>query len=152
MDSIPWNNPDADPIADLRSVEKMMIEACQMCGGTTWLYEYIEKHPYITVVKCKYCNGTGKLKEYQVNREPIPRHPVQSSQIASIGYEPNGSFLVVEFRDARGDPSDIYEYQGVPKWIYDDLIDPDYPMSKGRMFTRLVKGGGFHYRKLEKEE
>jgi hypothetical protein len=83
----------------------------------------------------------------------ITRYPVQSSQIASIGWTEQGSILEVEFRNPDGTPGGgLYQYEGVPEWIYKDLIDPDYPMSKGRMFTRLVKGGGFHYRKLEKEE
>lgn len=61
-----WSSKDANPLADLRAIAKMMIEACQMCGGTTWLYREVDWHPYMKqVIKCHYCEGTGKLPQYR---------------------------------------------------------------------------------------
>jgi hypothetical protein len=61
-----WNDPNCDPLADLAAVAKMIIEACQMCGGTTWIYEPVDWHPFLaTVKKCPYCKGTGKLPQYR---------------------------------------------------------------------------------------
>ncbi len=65
-----WNSPDCNPLADLAAMAKFMIEACQMCGGTRWEYQYINEYPYVKVIKCSYCNGTGKLKQYQ-DPDPI---------------------------------------------------------------------------------
>lgn len=82
---------------------------------------------------------------------PIPRIPVQSSTLASVGYDPETSTLAVQFRDRHGNPVEgaVYEYEGVPRWVYDDLVDPDFNSSRGRFFDRVVKKGGFNYRKVE---
>ena len=66
-----WNDPDCNPMADLAAVAKMLIEACQTCGGSRWEYQHLSEYPYIKVVRCSYCNGTGKLKQYQnIEGEP----------------------------------------------------------------------------------
>ena len=79
---------------------------------------------------------------------PVAMTEVQSSDLHSIGYDPNGSYLLVRFRDKNGAPGKLYEYQGVPEWVYQDLLDGTGG-SRGRFFSRIVKGGGFSYRKVE---
>jgi hypothetical protein len=60
-----WSSKDTNPVEDLRKVTKEIIEACQMCGGTTWLYKNLSSHPYVKVIKCSYCEGTGKLPQFR---------------------------------------------------------------------------------------
>lgn len=47
----------------------------------------------------------------------MDRKPVQSSNIASVGYEESTETLEVEFSDGN-----VYQYQGVPKHIYEQLV------------------------------
>lgn len=46
------------------------------------------------------------------------RQHVTSSNIVSIGYDPDTSTLEVEFRNAQ-----VYQYADVPQAIYDDLME-----------------------------
>lgn len=63
-----WDSKDANPLADLRAIAKMMIEACQICGGTTWIWQRLDKYPYNQQIKCPYCEGTGKLPQFRSRR------------------------------------------------------------------------------------
>lgn len=47
----------------------------------------------------------------------MERQPVSSSNLASIGYDPQSEKLEVEFKNQT-----IYEYYNVPQVIYDQLM------------------------------
>lgn len=47
----------------------------------------------------------------------MERVPVQSSNIASIGYDQDIEILEVEFLDGS-----IYEYKGVTEFVYNELM------------------------------
>ncbi len=83
---------------------------------------------------------------------PIPRTPVESSMLFSVGYEPNGSILAVQFRDRSGNPTRVYEYEGVPEWIYQEIVDPLATRSRGEFFDRVVKKGPYTGYRVEEEE
>jgi KTSC domain len=68
------------------------------------------------------------------------RQPVQSSNIASIGW--HDGTLEVEFKTGS-----IYHYEGVSREFYNEFMNAP---SKGTFFSRYVKGV-YHSRKLEGE-
>lgn len=68
----------------------------------------------------------------------MERTPVVSSNINSIGYDASSSILEVEFK------SGIYQYFGVPEYIYDELMSAD---SQGVYLNANVKGT-FHYEQI----
>lgn len=47
----------------------------------------------------------------------IERMVVQSSNLASVGYDPDTETLEVEFINCR-----VYQYLGVPQFIYEELM------------------------------
>lgn len=63
------------------------------------------------------------------------RTPVQSSNIASIGYDEDSNTLEIEFRNGG-----VYQYFDVPFHEYDDLMGAE---SKGQYLANHIKG---HYR------
>lgn len=63
----------------------------------------------------------------------IAMTPVQSNQIASIGYDSTSNTLAVTF--ARG-PGHIYHYPGVDQKTYDDFVAAE---SKGNFFGQHIK-------------
>lgn len=69
----------------------------------------------------------------------MERKPVQSSNIASIGYDENSSTLEVEFLN-----NTIYQYFDVPQHIYKGLMQAD---SQGRFLAQNIKGV-FRYSKV----
>lgn len=62
----------------------------------------------------------------------MERKPVQSSNIASIGYDENSSTLEVEFLN-----NSIYQYFDVPHHIYRGLMQSD---SQGQFLAQNIKG------------
>jgi hypothetical protein len=60
------------------------------------------------------------------------RRPVDSSAIASVGYDPARETLELEFRSGN-----VYRYFGVPQEIYEDLI---HAPSMGRFFGSYIRG------------
>ena len=60
------------------------------------------------------------------------RIAVQSSNIRSVGYDPESGTLEVEFNSGS-----VYQYLNVPKGEYETLMNAS---SKGRYFNRSVKG------------
>jgi len=60
------------------------------------------------------------------------RKPVDSSAIASLGYDPARETLEVEFRSGN-----VYRYFDVPKEVYEDLLGA---RSKGRYFGSFIRG------------
>lgn len=67
----------------------------------------------------------------------MERLPVQSSDLASVGYDAETLTLEVEFNSGS-----IYQYSGVPLDIYEGLMSAG---SKGRFFNQFIKKGGYPY-------
>ena len=70
----------------------------------------------------------------------MERIPIQSSNLASVGYDPENVTLEVEF--SRGG---IYQYYGVPQHIYEGLINAS---SKGNFFHHNIKSAGYPCQKV----
>jgi len=62
----------------------------------------------------------------------MERIPVDSSSIASIGYDMGQRVLEVEFEHGG-----VYQYAGVPPSVYTAFVNAP---SKGRYFHRSVRG------------
>lgn len=69
----------------------------------------------------------------------MERKSVQSSNIASIGYDENSATLEIEFLN-----NSIYQYFDVPKHIYTELMRVD---SQGRYLAQNIKGA-YRYSKI----
>lgn len=70
---------------------------------------------------------------------PVPAAPTShrtpiahSSVIASVGYDAISRTLDIEFRDG-----DVYQYDNVPSYVYDELIET---RSAGQYFTYYIRG------------
>jgi hypothetical protein len=61
----------------------------------------------------------------------MERTPVSSSNICSIGYEPEKSTLEVEFNTGS-----VYQYHGVPQEVFDSFMQAS---SKGVYFNANIK-------------
>lgn len=61
----------------------------------------------------------------------MDRHPVFSSNIASIGYDPGSQTLEVEFQNGS-----VYQYYNVPQGTYDKFITAP---SKGKFLAYQIK-------------
>ena len=59
------------------------------------------------------------------------REPVESSMIASVGYDSAGEMLEIEFTQGA-----VYLYAGVPPHVYSNMMDAD---SIGRYFIGVIK-------------
>ena len=70
---------------------------------------------------------------------PIRREAVESSSIASIGFNAELQVLEIEFRSGA-----LYRYLAVPPAVFDGLQKAE---SKGRYFTQNIRGH-FEYRRL----
>lgn len=66
--------------------------------------------------------------------------PVVSSMLSAVKYNRERGRLVVQF-----DVDTWYEYDGVPSDVVLDMLFAD---SIGQAFDRLVKKGGFSYRRV----
>lgn len=62
----------------------------------------------------------------------MTRQPVSSSNIASIGYDPQSQTLEIEFH-----PGSVYQYYGVPQSLYQGLMGAS---SHGSYFSQNIKG------------
>lgn len=67
----------------------------------------------------------------------MKRVPVESSAIASIGYDAEEETLEVEFSGGT-----VYRYLRVPADVAAALYDAD---SRGRYFGEFVRGAGYEY-------
>ncbi len=67
----------------------------------------------------------------------MERISVESSNLASVGYDSVISTLEIEFHNGR-----IYQYFAVPQEIYDGLMNA---ASKGSYFHNNIKKGGYSY-------
>lgn len=68
------------------------------------------------------------------------RKPVRSSDLRSVGYDPDSATLEIEFKDGS-----IYQYFDVPLTVYAGLMAA---MSHGSYFARHVRNRGYRYRKV----
>ena len=68
------------------------------------------------------------------------RTPVSSSNLASVGYQPNIKILEVEFLHGG-----IYQYSNVPLSVYEGLMAAS---SHGSYFDQNVKKAGYSYQKI----
>ena len=62
----------------------------------------------------------------------MKRRKVESTNVASVGFDPKRKVLEVEFQTGA-----VYQYREVPKPTYDALLKAD---SKGRYLAANVKG------------
>ena len=67
----------------------------------------------------------------------MERTAVESTNVASVGYDIESAILEVEF--AHGG---IYQYFGVPLFVYQGLM---HASSKGKYLNEIVKRGGYQY-------
>jgi hypothetical protein len=65
----------------------------------------------------------------------MDRIPVGSTNLVSVGYDDATSMLEAEFLK-----SGVYQYYGVPREIYDQLMAAP---SKGAYFNAVIKKGGY---------
>lgn len=61
----------------------------------------------------------------------MERQPVNSSNLATVGYDPNAETLEVEFKNGL-----IYQYYNVPQVVFDELVSAPSP---GTYFNINVK-------------
>ncbi len=65
---------------------------------------------------------------------------VTSSNIASIGYDPEQMILEVEFLNGY-----IYQYYDIPETLYEGIMAAD---SHGKFLNEYIKKGGFRYERI----
>lgn len=70
----------------------------------------------------------------------IKRHAVESSHIASIGYDPDTETLEIEFHKGG-----TYQYSNFPENLWVEFENSE---SKGKYFHRNIRKGGYDYAKL----
>jgi hypothetical protein len=70
----------------------------------------------------------------------MERQSVESSNIASIGYDAENEILEIEFNHDL-----IYQYFDVPENVYDELINAN---SHGQYFDRNIKKAGYQFQKM----
>lgn len=70
----------------------------------------------------------------------MERQYVSSSNIASIGYDPDNLVLEIEFLSGA-----VYQYNDVPQSVYDGLMTAD---SHGKFLDIYIKKGGYRYTKI----
>ena len=71
----------------------------------------------------------------------MERSPVQSSNVASIGYDRDSSTLEIEFVSGS-----IYQYLNVPESIFTGLMNAP---SKGSFLDQFVKKAGYPYSQIQ---
>jgi hypothetical protein len=72
--------------------------------------------------------------------DTIHLQPVESSNIAAIGYDDEEQALFIEFNSGS-----TYKYIDVPFAMYEAFMDAD---SKGRFFHSNIRQGGYAYERL----
>ncbi len=70
----------------------------------------------------------------------MDRIPVQSSNVASVGYDEDSATLEVGFNDGS-----VYQYFGVSLQVYEGLMNAS---SKGSYLNQHIKRGGYGYSKV----
>jgi hypothetical protein len=79
--------------------------------------------------------SAGVANSYSI----LPRKPIRSSDIASVGYDDANQILEVEFRTGP-----VYQYYNVPKSVYEGLM---HAPSHGTYLARYIKGV-YRYREV----
>jgi len=72
----------------------------------------------------------------------MERQVVESSNLASMGYDADEQMLEIEFKKGA-----IYRYYEVPLSVYEEVLESE---SVGKAFVNLVRGGGFTYKRVGK--
>lgn len=62
--------------------------------------------------------------------------PVESSQIAAIGHDPETNTLAIQFKNWKGDSTSLYHYEHVSA---EDFASFQAADSKGRHFDKHIK-------------
>ncbi|MBI5446565.1 MAG: KTSC domain-containing protein [Deltaproteobacteria bacterium] len=70
----------------------------------------------------------------------MERTPVQSSNLASVGYDEATATLEVEFQG-----SGVYQYFGVAAFVFEGLMSAG---SKGSYFDQHVRRAGYPYHRV----
>ena len=70
----------------------------------------------------------------------VKRHPVDSSTLRSVGYDPDRRILVLEYESGA-----VYHYFDVPENIFEELMKED---SKGRFVNYRIKPY-YRYREIK---
>ncbi|WP_262245436.1 KTSC domain-containing protein [Parapedobacter soli] len=70
----------------------------------------------------------------------MKRQPVYSSNLASVGYDPENEILEIEFNHGG-----VYQYYSVPESVYHGLMGAG---SHGQYFDRNIKKAGYRYRQV----
>lgn len=68
------------------------------------------------------------------------RQSVESSNLASIGYDAESEILEIEFNHGG-----IYQYFDVPENVYNELMSAN---SHGQYFDRNIKKAGYKFQKM----
>jgi len=70
----------------------------------------------------------------------MKRERVDSSNLASVGYDAENKILEIEFNHGG-----VYQYLDVPEGEYEGLMNAS---SHGTYFDRNIKKGGYSYKKI----
>ena len=70
----------------------------------------------------------------------MDRIAVQSSNVASVGYDEMSATLEVGFNDGS-----VYQYFGVPLDVYEGIMNAS---SKGSFLNQYIKNAGYNYTKV----
>lgn len=70
----------------------------------------------------------------------MERQSVESSNLASIGYDAENEILEVEFNHGG-----VYKYFEVPENVYEELMNAS---SHGQYFDRNIKKAGYEFQKM----
>lgn len=68
------------------------------------------------------------------------RQAVESSNLASVGYDVNSNTLEIEFNSGG-----IYQYFNVPESVHKELMNAS---SHGQYFDRNIKKAGYKFKKI----
>ena len=68
------------------------------------------------------------------------RQSVESSNLASVGYDAENEILEIEFNHGG-----VYQYFDVPENVYEELMSAS---SHGQYFDRNIKKAGYEFKKM----
>ena len=70
----------------------------------------------------------------------MERQPVESSNLAAVGYDPETTTLEIQFKKGP-----VYQYYKVPPEVYEEFMESE---SVGEAFSQLIKSGGYKYERV----
>ena len=70
----------------------------------------------------------------------MKRQSVESSNLASVGYDAENEILEIEFNHGG-----VYQYFDVPENVYEELMSAS---SHGQYFDRNIKKAGYEFKKM----